>query len=286
MLDEDTKRLVDEVALMAGSVGGGVVMKRPAHEVTILALFDRCRSTFGAVRLLAKVSEPDFGQEAAVLTRSLITESLMLMELAAADGTQRIELVAGWELAGLDDMEGLLREGQARGQDSGAALEATALRKREVETYARERGAGTGRWRVDEKALADKHGREDYLSFRMMHHFVHRSAFALMQRYRRDGDAVAVGGPAADATWGNAVALNAASALVYATRSVCTIFDWDQPAELDDLDQRIEAADRRQPLPSPIPPRPVSDVRPAPARLRSRVQAPAIPAWAPPISVP
>jgi hypothetical protein len=256
VLDDDIGRLVDEVAVVAGSVGG-VSEERPAHEVTILALFDRCRSTFGAVRLLAKVKEPDFGQEAAVLARSMITESLMLMELAAADGTRRVELVVGWELAGLDDMEGLLREGQARGQDSGAALEATALQKRQVETHARERGAGTRRWRVDEKALADKHGREDYLNFRTMHHFVHGSAFALMQRYARDGDTVIVGCPAADATWGNAVALDAASALVHATRSACTILGCDPPAELDDLEQRIEAADaglQAPALPSPIPP--------------------------------
>jgi hypothetical protein len=38
-------------------------------------------------------------------------------------------------------------------------------------------------------------------------------------------------------------ALNAAFALVCATRAVCTILGWEQPPELDDLHERIEAAD-------------------------------------------
>lgn len=57
MLDDDTKRLVDEVAEVAGNVGGGEIMERPVHERESMALFDRRRSTFGAVRLLAKVEE-------------------------------------------------------------------------------------------------------------------------------------------------------------------------------------------------------------------------------------
>jgi hypothetical protein len=117
-------------------------------------------------------------------------------------------------------------------------------RKHEVEAYARERGAGTSRWRVDEKALADRHGRDDYLSFRITHHFVHGSTFATADRYSQEGDVYLVGGPAAvDPVWAKVAALQAASSVVYATRAVCTIFDWDVPAELDDLHERIEAAD-------------------------------------------
>jgi hypothetical protein len=112
MLDEAARGLVDEVAEVAGNVGGGAIVARLPHEREILALFDRCRSLFGAVRLLAKVEDPDYGQEAVILARPLITESLMLMELAAADETQRVELVVGWDLASLDDLEGLWREAE------------------------------------------------------------------------------------------------------------------------------------------------------------------------------
>jgi hypothetical protein len=37
MLDDDTKRLVDEVAEVAGNVGGGEIMERPVHEREITA---------------------------------------------------------------------------------------------------------------------------------------------------------------------------------------------------------------------------------------------------------
>ena len=113
------------------------------------------------------MEKPDFGQEAVALARSLVTESLMLMELAAADETRRFELVVGWELSTLDQLEGLWHEAKARGHRADvadAALEMAAEKKRAVEAYARSHGAGTRWWRVDEKALADKHGRADYLS--------------------------------------------------------------------------------------------------------------------------
>ena len=243
MLDEASAQLVDEVAAAAANVVGGRKVERPLHDLEILALFDRCCSTFGAVRLLAKVEEFDFGQEAGALARSMITESLMLQELAAADETQRVELVVGWELLTLDDLEGLWREAEARGQDVNAQLEASAGAKAWWEAYARERGAGTRRWRVNEKQLADRHGREDYLSFRMMHHFVHGSTFATAQRYSQVEDVYVIGGPSIDKGWGKASALQSASCLVYATRAICTIFGWEQPAELDDLHERIEAMD-------------------------------------------
>ena len=53
MLDETTKRLVDEVARVAGSIGGGEQRKASHHEREIMALFDRTRGMFGAVRLLS-----------------------------------------------------------------------------------------------------------------------------------------------------------------------------------------------------------------------------------------
>lgn len=43
MLDEVSKRLVDEVADVAAKVGDGGIVERLPHELEILALFDRCR---------------------------------------------------------------------------------------------------------------------------------------------------------------------------------------------------------------------------------------------------
>lgn len=244
MLDEAAKRLADEVAEVAGNVGSGKTYEGPIHGRQILALFDRCRSTFGAVRLLAKQEQPDFGQEATALARSLISESLMLMELADADERRRVTLIVGWELASVYDLEGLLREAVARGHDVSFMLEPIPESKRRLEAYAREHGAGARKWRVDEKALADKFGREDYLMFRFMHHLVHGSAFALAQRYSQENGAFVIGGPAADPHWGNAAALLSASSVAHATRAVCKIFGWDPGADLDDLQERIDAVVR------------------------------------------
>ena len=61
----------------------------------------------------------------------------MLMELAAADETRRVELVVGWELASLDDLEGFWREAQARGRqddDTRLALDETASQQLAVAT--------------------------------------------------------------------------------------------------------------------------------------------------------
>jgi len=52
-------------------------MEVPRHYLDFLALFDRCRSMLGAVRLLL---EHDASHEAIVLCRPLLTDSLALAE--------------------------------------------------------------------------------------------------------------------------------------------------------------------------------------------------------------
>lgn len=100
----------------------------------------------------------------------------------------------------------------------------------------------TRRWRPDEKALANKHGRDDYLSFRITHHFVHGTS-ASAQRYSQNGDVILIGGPAADATWEKPAVLFAGQSLVYTVGAICTIFGRPPPPELDELHGRLEAAD-------------------------------------------
>jgi hypothetical protein len=64
----------------------------------VLALFDRCRSLLGAIRLRLAHG---FVHEAVMLGRSLFTDSLMLAEYASADERRRVELVIGWSIASL-----------------------------------------------------------------------------------------------------------------------------------------------------------------------------------------
>lgn len=241
-LDEETKALLNEVALVAGKLGGGEVRERPRHHLEIVALYDRCRSTFGAVRLLAQAG---FGQEAVALGRSVFTESLMLMELAEADELRRIELVVGWSLASVDDLTGVLREAEARGDDVTEELEAMKTLRASLEGYARRNNARTRRWRPDEKALALKHDVGGYLDFRMAHHFVHGSTFASEQRLTMRDDVAFIGGPAARGGWSLPAALFAAQSLVFAIRAVSTIVDVPEPEKLDELLERIEEDGRR-----------------------------------------
>jgi hypothetical protein len=112
----------------------------------------------------------------------MFTESLMLLELASVDEKRRTELIVGWTLASLADLEGIMLEAQARGNDRSRPLTAIRTRRASIEGYARHRQARTRRWRVDEK-LADRHlDGEGYLDFRLAHHFVHGSSFASKQR--------------------------------------------------------------------------------------------------------
>lgn len=80
------------VSLLAGSLGGGEHSDRPPYDVEVLALFDRCRSLLGAVRLLLA---HNFVHEAVMLGRPLFTDSLALAEFAAVDERRRGELVVG-----------------------------------------------------------------------------------------------------------------------------------------------------------------------------------------------
>jgi len=239
-LDDETKQLIDEVAAMAAKVGGGNLLEsRPEYRehLEVLAIYDRCRSTFGAVRLLAMHG---FGQEAVPLGRSLFTESLMLMELAEANKRRRAELVIGWSLATADDLEGVFREAAAGGEDPADELKAVAKLRADLKEFARELNVRTRRWRPDEKSLAHKHKRDGHLDFRVAHHFVHGSTLASSQRYLKVGDVTFIvprGG------WALPSVLFAAQSLLYAVRAVSTILEFPEPAELDELLQRIEATE-------------------------------------------
>jgi hypothetical protein len=167
------------------------------------------------------------------------------MELAEADEPRRIDLVIGWSLASADDLEGVLREAAASGDDVTEQLESVARVRKDLEAYARRHNARTRRWRPDEKALAQKHDRGGYLDFRIAHHFVHGSTFAGAQRYSQEGDVVVIGGPAAHSSWGVPALLSAASSLVHATRAASTILGLEPPPGLDELEERIEAEGER-----------------------------------------
>jgi hypothetical protein len=239
VFDEATQQLVDEVVTLAKQPGTGEVSEHPRHTLEMVALFDRCRGLFGAVRLLA---QQGFGQEALILTRPMFTEAMMLLEVGSEDETRRVEITIGYALATLADLEGMWREGQARGEDTSKALTAVAERREALEQYARERNTRTRHWRPNEKELADKHVDGDgYLDFRMAHHFVHGSTFATEQRYALRGDVVMIGGPAASQEdWARVAVLSASQSMLFAVRGICGILDWPEPSALPALLERLD----------------------------------------------
>ncbi|HMJ02283.1 MAG TPA: hypothetical protein VK506_05040 [Conexibacter sp.] len=175
----------------------------------------------------------------------------MLAELASVDEDRRMELVVGWTMDGIADMRGVVLEAQSRGGgDASEELEGLGARRASVERFAAEKGVGTRRWKLDEKKLADEHGRGDeYIAFRLTHHFVHGSTMAVSQRYSKgDDDTVLVGGHAAALeVWAPDAGLFGAISLLHACRAVCRTFEWPEPPELAGLLARTEqlATERR-----------------------------------------
>ncbi|HMJ02282.1 MAG TPA: hypothetical protein VK506_05035 [Conexibacter sp.] len=70
-LESKYAELVTDVSRFAGTVGGGELVEGPRTNAEIMGLFDRCKSTFGAVRMLLHY---DFVHEAVLLGRPLFTE--------------------------------------------------------------------------------------------------------------------------------------------------------------------------------------------------------------------
>jgi len=243
VLDDKTRELLQEVADMAAAIGDEAPVERFYHLHEVGTLFDRCRGMFAAVLVLL---DNGFVQEAAVFCRPMFVDSLALTEIAAADEKRRISLVAGRQLDAIADIEGIFREMQARGDDEVVKnLEHMAERRRKVEAYARRNDASTRRWDPEDhvKTLADKHGRGDeYVSYRLSHHFVHGSAAITEHRASVDDEDVArIGGPHLDVDiWERPTAVFAAHSLVLACRATCSIFGYDEPKTLEDLLTQIE----------------------------------------------
>jgi hypothetical protein len=254
VLDEETREVLQEVADIAGTIGDEAPVERFYHEHEVGTLFDRCRGMFGAVRVLLA---NDFVQEAALFCRPMFVDSLALAEIAAADEKRQISLVVGRQLDAIADIEGIFREMKARGdQEVVRNLEHMAARRRKVEKYARRHDASTRHWNPEDqvKALADKHGRGgEYTSYRMTSHFVHGSAAITEHRSSVDDEDVArIGQPHLNVdVWERPTALFAAYSLALACRAICSIFGYNEPDELGEVLERIEAIHRTEESSSP-----------------------------------
>jgi hypothetical protein len=203
----------------------------------MLAVFHHCARLHAAMRLL--LSE-GFGHEAVALGRPLFVNSLALRELAAADDKRRGSLMVGWVLAGIQDLENYWRDQAARGHDVSKEMEQIAERRSEAFGYASTRGFAPKQWRPDKdlKRLTDAHERsEDYGALLVMHMFVHGTWTATSEHYSLTDEGVVVIGGSTDTPrrWERDAGLLASYSMLLAMRAACPLFDWAEPAELDEL---------------------------------------------------
>src|SRR5262245_3311648 len=138
MADKPMLDLLTKASECVAGLGGHEMVGDP-HDADVLALFDRCRSMLGAIRLLLW---QDFVHEAVLLGRPLFNDSLTLAELARVEYSRRAELVIGWKMASLADLEGVALHQQSRGDDATEELQWIAEQRAQVEEYARRLGVG------------------------------------------------------------------------------------------------------------------------------------------------
>jgi hypothetical protein len=215
---------------------------RPGYHLDSMAMFDRCWSLLGAIHLLLRGG---FTHEAMILARPLLTDSVALMEIAAADEQTRAKRRVGRELHALEEWEGTVREGaRLTGEDVDARLEAFARKRRSLEAYCRRLGfEPPPHWKHDRAPqLLDQHGRADERpDLRVINQFVHGSSFVTSERYSQRDDGVVVVGVRDDAWVAEAAGLSAAHSALHAMRAYCRIAAVSEPEQVAALLAEVEA---------------------------------------------
>jgi hypothetical protein len=130
VLRADLDQLLDDIRAVAHRVGGDVSRPPDYHEV--ITIYDRCRGLLNAVHTLTREG---LGEAALILTRPMFTESLMRMEIAAADEPTRLVQLARWSLSSLNDLAGVMYEGQSRGRDETQSLANIEARREQINKY-------------------------------------------------------------------------------------------------------------------------------------------------------
>ncbi len=157
----------------------------PRHEAGILALYGRASSLFEAIMILIRRNHPE---EAFILGRGLFVESLRLRELADADTTHRVALIAGWvqdSLKGLEDIQLDIERRRTGPADPGFIARLRALRK-QSNSYAKRHGVDRARDFTEVKDMAAKQRRQDeFGDYAFSHDFVHGGFASHFGRYRQ-----------------------------------------------------------------------------------------------------
>jgi hypothetical protein len=208
-----------------------------------LEIYSRTRSHLEAVRILVEAEFPD---DAVLLVRELLVDSLRLMELTSRSDEDRFALAFGWYNESLTRLEGLGHEavsvGLPRAHEWAPGVK---QRRQEHQSAWKSRGIKWLESFGDEKQLAKRHGRErETWDYRFYSEIVHRPDLALAFRSRWVGpDAVHIYLKNRDPDFRAAVLAGAMSSAIHGHKAVAAMLGWSETSieDLDHLLQRLDA---------------------------------------------
>lgn len=203
-------------------------------------LYLRMRSHLEAVRLLVGSSLPE---EAAPLVRSMVTESLILMELERSD--DRLGLAYGYFMKSLSENEGLATAAVAASKPGAEEWVAEVRKQRaELQRGMQARGVAKPVAVPNKEKLAKDHDRESNLwDLHLYSTILHRADFGAMFRSKvRDDESMSFAVFNHDPDVNAGMLAGALQSALFAQRAVAPMFGWTEPSE-ELLNDRLEQID-------------------------------------------
>jgi len=239
-------KLFTEIINAAISIAPDTEIKLPITDTFVLGSYWRSISLFrGVVELL----KSNLSEEALILSRSLFTESMRLMEISQAD-KRRGSLILGWANQSYNEIKGLFLEAHRLGLDPDAEKVVTHYEQQQqkLQNYARRHSVGRfGKFRPEGDA-AKRFGRQDdYWTFLLSHAMVHGSDAAYVFRRKKIGEsAITLFPNTNDPAIVASVGIFAAKSLLDGAKATAQIFSWSLPAHFDSFYERLESLVERK----------------------------------------
>jgi len=212
-----------------------------------LEMYSRTRSLFEAVRTLVDAKQPE---EALMLVRELLEDSLRLMELEARPA-DRFALAFGWYKDTITRLEALGRVAAAAGLPRADEWPAAVARRRAaIKAGMQAHGVKKVKRFDDRRRLAEKHGRpsEDW-DYRFCSEMSHRPDLAQSFRTRRSAeDTTQIYLRNDDPDFRALVLAHAMTSALDAHRAVTSMFGWKERSK-EDLANLLSEVDHLFPEP-------------------------------------
>lgn len=237
-MNSDIRQLLAEADSATALSDFGDV-ERPYMEGEAAMVWSRARGLFAAARCLMNEGHV---HEAAILTRPLFEDSLVLTEMASVSQEGRVAIAVSRKLDALSRLEGIFRRTEKRGEGVEGNMAYIAQRSSALRTYASRNGVSTG-WTQKLDKLAKRHHRygKEYDGYLLSHQFVHGSAAITEMQAADEGGAVVVGGEAVDTErWALPTAVSLAYSIALTQRATCRILALEEPDGLSALIDKLE----------------------------------------------